>query len=368
MDNLSAVYLLRIVFSEDATHAQLDWFAFDAQQRFLGSDTGTLNTLPKFTQLHWILPASILAGHVIAVPEHAGRHQAAAITQTLEDELLGVREAAHVVIGRALPNARQVWVCQKKWLSDTLGVWVAAGMRPTAAYPVYALLPLAAQTVSAQTAQGVIFQTPSGQTAEFPSVAVGQAVLGTLAGALTEPISDLYQRPLPKAASNLLVGEFSPPSRLNLAPMRVRNIARLGALALCLLVLSTLIGWQQLEWRTRNLKAEIRQTFAATFPGTPLVDPALQWASKLREGRAHQSDSLDQLSHFAQAHADADISPLSLEFRDELIRVLLSEGDLARLRSRLQQGGQEFSVQPAEPGFSRLDIRARNTRAASEAR
>lgn len=354
MDNSSLVDLLRIALPQDPS-ASVEWQAFDSARIPAGQGNCAIDALPACRTLEWILPASAVAGHLIPVPENAGRQLNSMIDQALEDTLLGAREDAHIVIGQPQPEGRQVWVCSKRWLAATLECWNQAQRQPDRAFAIYDLLPGDKRTTLAASGDGFVFRTATGQVGSLDDAELARALLGPD----VEPIENLLVRPLQPEATSLLTGAFAPASQFRFDPAHYRRSAWLaGALALVLLAMG--IGrWQQLELREKSLKEEIRQTFAAAFPGTPIVDPVMQWESKRRElaGDSGQRDALDQLAGFAQTLGN--IQPRSAEFRDGAIRVVLSESDVARIRPQLEQSGQEFNFAPAESGFSRLDVRVK---------
>lgn len=355
MDKSSPIDLLRITLPEEASADAVEWHAFDAGHTLINRGACSIAELPPCGELQWILPAAAVAGHLVEVPENTGRQQASVIDQALEDLLLCPREDAHVVPARKESGGRLVWVCGRQWLTEVLARWNEAGRHPDSAFAVYDLLPAGERTTLAKAGGSIIFRTANGQVGSLDDATLAQALLGPEA----ERIEDLPSRPLQEASVSLLTGVFAPRGQFRLNPANFRRSAWLaGALALALLLVA--IGhWQQLERREKSLKEEIRQTFAAAFPGTPIVDPVMQWESKRREfsGDPAQRDALDHLSAFALKLAD--IQPRSAEYRDGTIRIVLTESDVARIRPRLEQSGHEFNFSPAESGFSRLDVRVK---------
>lgn len=358
MNKINAIHLLRIVLPEDGQMDALHWYAFNANQEVAEQGISTFDALPAHKSVQWILPASAIAGHLLSVPSNTGRHLSSVVSQALEDMLLGDQDDAHTVIAKHVSAGQLVWVCSAKWLATLLSRWNKTYPPPESAFPVYDLLPDSAQTAMAQHGAGYIFRTPAGHVGYLDDISLANDLLDMNDCSLTE---NIYCRPIAERAVNILSGPFAAHSQTRLKPAHFQRSAWLAGGLVCALLLGALLNWQQLEYRDKQLRHEIRQTFAAAFPGQTIIDPIMQWQSKQRErnGSGQRPDALDQLSRVAQELAG--IMPRSAEFQDGVIRLVLTESDLSTVRSRLQQTGQEFTVSPAEPGFSRLDIRAKPT-------
>ena len=89
---------------------------------------------------------------------------------------------------------------------------------------------------------------------------------------------------------------------------------RPAAVSAALALLGTVAHWRQLENRAARLQHEIRQTFAAAYPGTPIVDPVLQWESKRRESLQVRDDALDTAVRVA-ARLNLPIRPRGIRRR-----------------------------------------------------
>lgn len=348
------IHLLRVRLPEPGLEENFLWAGFDSQQTLLGSGNCALYALPPHKKLEWIVPATRVAAHHVPVPPRAGRHAMAIAMQALDDILLGEKEDAHIVLGKTAGQGCVAWTCSKQRLQHWMDTFTEAGLHPSSAYPEYALLSADAPTAGIAPGGNLIFRTNEGQYGYADSPEMLQALIGHVA---IDHEAALLSGSLNPSATSLLTGPFSPRHRLSIGPERLRRSAWL-LLAICaVLLFGMIVHWQQLSWRESNLKDEIRQTFATLYPGTPIIDPFLQWESKRREQRSGtRLDGLDQLSHFAQNPGN-DLRPRSVEWRDGTIRLVINENDLARLRPRLQAEGREFTAAPAESGFSRLDIR-----------
>lgn len=358
MEKSPIIDLLRLQLPPGELSTQIEWIGFNAQQAITGSGKNLLNALPAHRHLQLILPAAQIAGHIVPAPAHGGRHTLAIATQALEDTLLNDRDDAQITLGQTVGANRIAWVCSKQWLTRVMADLAAAQLYPESAHAEYDLLPQSNDTVMMPGSAGVLFLTAEGQPGCLEDPATAQALLGH---ARTLDDERLLSRPLQPGAVNLLSGAFAP---RHLGTLTWSQFRRSGWLALALagvLLLGAIIHWQQLLSREKQLKEEIRQTFAAAYPGTPIIDPVLQWQSKQREGAAGdgQRDALDKLSQFANTLGKG-IQPRSAEYREGVIRLVISETDVARLRPKLETSQREFNVTPAEPGFSRVEIREGN--------
>ena len=154
----------------------------------------------------------------------------------------------------------------------------------------------------------------------------------------------------------MLSGRQSVVGRLAFDPRRLSRSAMLLALSASLLLVGHLVYWRQLENRQERLQHEIRQTFATRFPGTKIIDPVLQWESKMRElAPLANGDALDALLMLA-TRVNLPLHPRRIEARDGLIDITLSNAEAAQFKTQLDgAGGTPLSS--AEPGMTRLQFR-----------
>lgn len=346
---------LRILLPLPGQQTSTRWVGFDDRYNQIARCSCDIHALPPHKRLEVIIPASLTAAHAVPIPANAGRHASAIVAQALEDTLLGPREDVHITLGEQTNSGRIAWACSKNLLQQSLDTLAAAGLEADSAYSEYALLP-EGETVAARSASGgILFRTADKQYGSVDDPTTLQALVGNMAIQDHDP---LFMSPRQPESVNLLSGPFAPRKRSAFDPRQLRRSGWLLLILCTLLLLGALLHWQQLAGQEKALKHEIRQTFAAAFPGTPIVDPVLQWESKRREALSDaQRDALDQLSQFAQA-LGTGLQPRSAEYRDGAIRLVLNESDLAKLRPRLQSEGRDFNATPTEPGFSRLEIRA----------
>lgn len=355
MNTSPDIHRLRIQLPQPGQQAAIHWAGFDAQQILLASGVCHLHALPPHKQLELIVPAACLAAHTVPAQAHGGRHTTAIAMQALEDTLLGTRDDAHITLGESTAAGRIAWVCSKQQLGQWLADLLAAGLKPDSAHTEFSLLPPGENAASISTGGGTLFRTREGQYGYVEDPAILQALLGDRT--ILQQDALLTQARQPNAV-NLLNGAFAPHHQAGFQPRQLRRSVCLLLALGSLLLLGSIIQWQQLNTREKNLTAEIRQTFAAHYPGTPIIDPVLQWESKQREASNSNSrlDALDTLGIFANG-LGSGLQPRSAEWRNGIIRLVINDSELARLRPRLHSEGQAFSIQPAEAGFSRLEIR-----------
>lgn len=343
--------MLRVVLPQDLAAEEVKWYAFDDKQQLHDQGCCAIQNLPAHKMAQLILPASVVSGYIIPAPNQRGRHQSALIDQMLEDILLDSREDTHVLPAKPEQGRQCVWLCNKHWLAAWQSRWDKFSKAPIKAYAIHDLLPVTAQPVSARTVEGHIFRLPDGQTGLLEDFALVEA----LAGAPVLQIEKLFERAVANDAVNFLAGLGTANALESLTPARLRRSAWLAGAVCATLMLATVLQWQRLAQREQQLRDGIRQTFAAAFPGIPIVDPYLQWQSLTQAGKSQaQADALDQLVQLASQLPA--VRPRSADVRDGQARLLLTESDLVTARAQLQQQGQPFTVAPAEAGFVRLDI------------
>ncbi len=352
MNTESGFDLLRLVphLSDDA----FDWLGLDSKGHVISRGSAAISELPAARRVHLIVPAGQLAAHQITLPPGAGRHQQSLVEQALEDTLIGPRSHSHIVTAGAVCAGRRIWVINRAWLKTQLDLLSSAGLVIDAAYAEYDLLPAERYAI---TASGCVFHGKDDTLGVLDDAALLHELYGDAAPL---QLDDVYAQGLHPKSFSLLTGEFQPRDNVQFA---LRQFKRSGVLVLALagvLLLSAIVRWQQLETREKALKAEIRQTFATAFPGTPIVmDPYLQWESRRREsgsGEGYVRDDLDLIASLANT-LGGDIHPRSIESRDGAIRVLLTESDAAKIRETMEKSGRPHEFVAAEAGFSRLEIR-----------
>lgn len=348
--------LLRIVLPDSATLSEVAWQGFNDRHEIIAQDRSLPAELPAHHKLELILPAKRVACHFVAVPASAGRHLSAIVTQALEDSLLGKKEDAHIVIGPQRADTRLVWVVSLAWLRAMLAPLQAAGLTPARAGVEYDLFPASEKSLVASIDQHWIFRSANGIPGEVDDPALLPALLGETT---LLRIDALHSQALRKDAANFLCGPFQQRNQIEISPTHFKRSAWLALALAITMLLSAIVHWQILERREKALKDEMRQTFATAFPGTPIVsDPYLQWESLRSEGQAGGKpvrDALDTAASIANT-LGGEIRPRSIDVKDGIARVLMTESDAAKVRPQLE-GKPEYEFAPADAGFTRLEVR-----------
>lgn len=346
--------LLRLVLSAQDEQTRCNWFGFDSNRKLLAQGDAPLTGLPAHDELEVVLPAKRLAAHQLSLPAQAGKHLDALISQALEDRVLGDKADILSIPGAQSGTQRQVWVCSRNWFEGQLARLSAAGLRVDRAFPEYELLANpAGASACARTPDGFVFRSSDGRTGLISTEALIPALTGSPDWHL---VAELYHQPLPAGGVDMLGGRVSQHPTKAFDPRSLRRAGLMLLLIGVLLLLSQIVLWRQLENRERRLQHEIRQTFATRFPGTPIVDPVLQWESKRREQSARSSgDALDAVLSIA-TKINAPIHPRSIEARDGQLRMTLTDTEVAQFRAQLDNPGKPESS-PAETGFTRLQYR-----------
>ncbi len=366
--------VVRIVLPAADDWSELPWYGFAAEGALSAQGASIPAELPKAGALEIVLPARRVSVHSLTLPVQAGKHLDALIAQALEDRLLGDKADALIIPGPQHGTERRVWVCSRRWLESGLERLAAAGQNPDRLLPEQELLPAAAEmsgteegseavleaTVFASSPSGVLFRTAEGKLGLFPD----ETTLRNLAA--DTPllrVDDLYRRLWPSGCSRVLPKALSRFAKQTFdRRVLYRPLALLGMSA-ALMLLGAVIHWRQLESREARLQHEIRQTFATAFPGTPIVDPVLQWESKQREASQTRTDALDAVLKLA-ARLNAPIRPRRIEAGEGFVRLVVTDSELAQFRAQLflGDGASKPETSPAEPGLTRLSyLSARTT-------
>jgi len=356
MNSLRHFHVLRVVLPVAAGWTELPWFAFDSQSRCVAHGVDALDRLPSHDELEVVVPAKRVAAHQLDLPAQAGKHLDALIAQALEDRLLGDRADVLSWPGPQIGTQRLTWVCGRRWLECELTRLSAAGLRLDRIFPDYELLAADGDAIAcAQTSDGMLFRISDGRV----GLVKAQATIALLPGGLeTRLVPELYRLPTPTPAAcrNRLPAAFSRFNKKSFDPRCLRLSALMLALSGALLLAGSVAHWRQLENRESRLRHEIRQTFASTFPGTPIIDPLLQWESKLREqsGAAKGGDALDDVLDLA-SRLNAPVHPRRIEARDGFVRLTLTDTEVAQFKTQLDSVGRPEST-PAETGLTRLQF------------
>ena len=333
--------------------SELRWTAFAEDGRYVAQGVAAPAALPVHDELEVILPAKRVAAHLLALPAQAGKHLDALIAQALEDRLLGERADVLSWPGAQRSVERLVWVCSRRWLEGELTRLADAGLRFDRIFPDYELLVADGEiTPCASTADGTLFRLSDGGMGLVSSPATVALLPGVQQ---TRQVPELYRLPTPAACRVRLPAPFSRFNQKTFDLRLLRRPALLLALCGALALAGSVVHWRQLENREARLRHEIRQTFASAFPGTTIVDPLLQWASKAREqSGAIRGDALDDVLSLA-TRLNAPLHPRRIEARDGWVRLTLTDSEVAQFSAQLN-GVLRPESSPAESGLTRLQF------------
>ncbi|WP_153111858.1 type II secretion system protein GspL [Propionivibrio limicola] len=345
--------ILRVLLPADEAWTILDWYGFAADGTLSAQGESVLAEVPAAGELEILLPARCVSLHRLTLPAQAGKHLDALIGQALEDRLLGNKSDVLAIPGPQQGTERRVWVCSRRWLEGALERLAEAGLHPTRLIPEYELLPETTDaTTCAMATGGTIFRTSSGQ---FGIVHDEESIPALTGGAPVQVLDSIDCRPCPASCRGSLPKSLGRFAKRGFDVKLLRKSAVLLATSAALLLLGTVIHWRQLESREARLQHEIRQTFATAYPGTPIIDPLLQWESKQREGGQGRGDALDAVIHLA-ARLNAPIRPRRIESGEGFVRLTLTDSEVAQFKMQLDAFGKP-ETSPAESGFTRLTYR-----------
>lgn len=347
--------LLRVFLpASEQVPAVFPWLAFAAGGQVRTQGESPLAGLPPAEKLELVIPAQKLAAHRLPLPQQAQKYQEALIAQGLEDRLLGNRQDVVAVPGPMSGGERMVWVCAKSWLESHLEAFAQANRPADRLFAAHELLPESSTAVHyASSGEELMFR---GKANEFGLV----DKLETLSLLFGEDekidVPAWRQQTGGDQTSQWLTGSLSRFRSHRFDPAGLRPLAALLAAVLFLCLLAQIIAWRQLENREARLRHEIRQSFAALFPGTPIVDPLLQWESQLRDPSAGpQGDALDAVLALS-ARIDAPLKPKLIEASERQVRITLSDTQAAQFKDKLESAGAPEKV-PAEQGWTRLQYK-----------
>lgn len=346
------IALLRIDLPAELGWREVGWSSFDAAGQYVAHGNAAPDALPAHEQLEIVVPARRVSAHPLSLPRQEKRHLEALVAQAMEDRLLGDKADALCVLGPLVGSERRIWVCSRAWLDAQLLPLAACGLYTERIFPEYELLPLDAEVVTCvETVDGAIFRGPDGRVGLVDTIATVALLTGRQDMRL---LPERRRLTSPRSCTPLLAASPLRPAHFD--PRRLRRSALLLSISAALLLLGNVLHWRSLENQEAGLRHEIRQTFATTFPGTTIIDPLLQWESKVRElAPLAGGDALDAVLMLA-GRLNIPLHPTRIEARDGLLRITLSDSDAARFKLQLDGAGPPESS-PAEPGFTRLQFR-----------
>ena len=351
----SGYALLRVFLpAESVDPVVYSWLAFDAAWQLQGQGESAPAELPQAIKLELVIPAQKLAAHRLTLPQQSLKYQDALIAQGLEDRLLGNRQDIVAVPGPLSGSERIIWVCARSWLEAHLESFAQVKRSADRVFAAYELLPESAEALHyASSGEALIFRSRNN---EF-GIAEDLGTLSLLFGEEEKMlVPEWRQQTSSEPPGQWLTGELSRFRNRRFDLASLRPLAAMLAVVLSLCLLAQIVLWRQLENRENRVRHEIRQSFAALFPGTPIVDPLLQWESQLRDQTSgSQGDALDAVLGLA-AKIDAPLKPKLIEANNTQIRITLSDTQAAQFKDKLERGGSP-EKSPAEQGWTRLQYK-----------
>ncbi|SMC24734.1 type II secretion system protein L [Andreprevotia lacus DSM 23236] len=319
--------------------AALHWFNPDSRQ----SGHTPLAGLPASERLTLLLAPPQLNTHALKLPRQPAHKLLPLLRQTLEDRTLGKADTLHLSHRQDKDGLTRLHACDKAWLAGWLGRFADAQRPVFAAHALTDYLPAGDEAVWLALPHGGVLRNAAGESAWFDDAAIARAC----AGGDTEPAQTDWQTALTSNGSNpiaLLHGDIRPRNPARSVDWRLlRRPLLLLALLAGATYLVALAQWWQGRNAVTNLQREIRQSYAAAFPGEPIVDPTLQIASKLRAAGISQNGSQGQrLSDWLQrleTTLDAGVQFTELSWNNNELKLTLGNGDAQAAVGKLNAAG-----------------------------
>ncbi|NHQ88181.1 hypothetical protein HA050_18920 [Iodobacter sp. HSC-16F04] len=340
--------LLRILPACDLATTEVRWFA--GQQ----SGTAQLSALPPSQRTELIVPAALSNIYRAELPKQSLARRQKLLPHLLEDRLLSPAASLHFGLN---DQNNKIIAADRKWLTQYLSLLAGHQIVPSAAWSLYDFLPDGEGWCVAADQQTYLVRTPEGQYSQLDDALIVEALIGD---ALKQDLNlaDLIQNSVP--GTNLLQGDFAQRSQWRF-DWKILQTPALLLSAIFALVLAGQIGdWWQLRSSKLALQREMRQTYAAAFPGEPVFDPVLQLQSKLRDRgglRSGNGDGLDLLLQVAGI-AGNGLQLTQLDYTNGQLSLELPDSQAGSLQSQLKGAGLSAETQPATTGRMKVLIRA----------
>ncbi|MEN9656891.1 MAG: hypothetical protein RL571_356 [Pseudomonadota bacterium] len=339
--------LLRILPASDLATSEVRWFA----DRVSGS--APLSALPLAQRIELIIPAALSNLYIAELPKQSLAKQLKLLPHLLEDRLLSPAATLHFGLS---DSSNKVIAVERKWLEAYLSHLREHQITPSAVWSIYDLLPEGTDCYVVQDGQSGLLRTPEGQYSHFDDASIIDALIGDA------PRQDLALADLIRDASpstNLLQGDFAQRSQWRFDWKILQTPALLLASIFAAILLGQMGDWWQLRSTKMALQREMRQTYAAAFPGEPVFDPVLQIQSKLRErgglSTSSNGDSLDLLLTVARI-AGNGLQLEQLDYANGQLSMLLPDSQASSLQAQLKSAGLFAETQPASTGKMKILI------------
>jgi type II secretory pathway component PulL len=297
------------------------------------------------------------SSHVLDLPKQSPQRLRALVPHALDDRLLG-NQNRHFAVGSSAGGQTRVVACDKAWLQQWAALFATQHRPARAAWALADLLPAETSWQRLDTDDGVLLVRLD-ESAWFDSAAIADQWLAD------QPVQtahwpDVCGDKHRVDAINLLQGDLTPRLTLPFNPRVFKRSAKLLAALLVVATLGSLGDWWQLHQQATALQRELRQTFAAAFPGTPIVDPVLQLQSQLQAAGATQgagATGADFTAMLQRIDAVASGTHLHrLQFENGQLQMELASSDAAALQQKLNAAGFKVDPQPGAVGNTVLRV------------
>ncbi|KPC53853.1 type II secretion system protein GspL [Amantichitinum ursilacus] len=318
--------------------------------------SGTVAQWPHAAAIELLVPATRYSQYLLALPAQSMQKLRALLPHALEERVLSDTSALHLAAGPAANAETRVVATDRNWLRGWAGLLANTQHRPRAAYAISDLVEPADETSRAVMDGGVML-VQHDEVAWFDDAQVATAWMAD------RPVQDLAWPdlcgdPARVDAINLLQGELSPKVRVPVDVLRLRRAGILLAAVVLVALVSALISWWSLRSDVASLQRELRQTFAAAFPGVPIVDPVLQLQSQLHSSGADRgNNSTGDLTAMLQK-LDG-IGPLSLKrlrYDAGQLQIDVATADVAAVQQKLTSAGLKADAQAGAGGVTTLRL------------
>ncbi len=302
------------------------------------------------------MPAAY-SSHVLDLPRQSPQRLRALVPHALDDRMLGSQNR-HFAIGSAAGSQTRVIACDKSWLQQWLALFTAQNRPVRAAWALADLLPVETIWQRLDTEDGVLLARLD-ESVWFDAAAIADQWLADQPVQIARWPDVCGDKPRADAI-NLLQGEHAPRLTLPFNPKLFKRSAVLVAALLVVMTIGSLSDWWQLHQQATALQRELRQTFAAAFPGTPIVDPVLQLQSQLQAAGATQgagATGADFTALLQRVDAIASGTRLHrLQFENGQLQMELATNDATALQQKLSTAGFKVDPQPGAVGSTILRI------------
>jgi general secretion pathway protein L len=389
---MSTLLKLRISADWPAQVTRCEWALYDANGRLAERGQSEPQHWPQADGCEIVLSADQCLALEATLPKGVKRHDPQVVAYAVEEHLVGDIHNEHVVPGETTADGRTVvWVVGRARLSGVLGALKQLGRTPQRAYSELQLTPLTADgwAVGLHGGQGHA-RLPSHAGFSFELAGTGAPAEVLLAiqsaraegrlpreiavhadadasfdaqawhdalGVTVRKAGDYAWPAWPsRAATNLLVGEFTPPRSRNAGIAPFRPALAVGLATLALYAVFSLGEWAWLTQRAQHLRAQTTEVFRAAFPEVQtIVDPVLQmqrlYDPLMRSrGRVGESDFLPLLAAVTEA-LDAPAQYRGLAYEEGRLEFTLTLKDRRapeRLRAALARRGLMLTIQETQ--------------------